>query len=201
MKRHVGYKECCLTGGIGTYERLYEDFGNIHEKTFEDWWPEHEHLFKHLPPFTLTVIESLDQLPAQDLNDGICLVVELNLYATKKELLTAFRKLLRDKHPGKKGRPDLLDTAEYPIASRMTPKALETALAVYDRIKSDPNEKPDFSMIGEEFIKAKKLQTGSSDNKKGLYDEVLRQYQLAERLINNIATNIQFKWSQFPLDK
>lgn len=201
LREHAGYKLCCESGGEGQYARLYADFGDVREDvSFEDWWPDHEHLFTPCTPFTVTVIENLDQLPAQDLNDGHALVVEINLHATKKDLLTAFRKLLTERHPGRHGRPGLIDTAEYPIASRMTVGALKTALAVYVRVRDDPKDEPDLSEIGAELRRTKVLRTGSSD-KKGCYDEVLRQYQIAERLLKNIATDIPLKWSRFPLDE
>lgn len=201
LREHAGYIECCESGGAGKYERLYADFGDVRKNiAFDKWWDEHKHLFTPSTPFTLNVIENLEQLPAHDLNDGLTLVIEINLLATKDDLLKAFRELLTDRHPGRHGRPPLVDTAEYPIASRMTAKALKTALAVYVRVRDDTNEEPDLSEIGAELRRNGVLHTGSP-GKKGCYDEVLRQYQIAERLLKNIATDIPFKWSRFPLDE
>src|SRR5208282_6206767 len=38
LRRHDGYKRTCENGGKGEYEKLYADFGNVHEGNFREWW-------------------------------------------------------------------------------------------------------------------------------------------------------------------
>ena len=42
LRRHDGYKRTCENGGKGEYEKLYADFGNVHEGTFREWWTKND---------------------------------------------------------------------------------------------------------------------------------------------------------------
>ena len=64
LRRHDGYKETCEKGGKGKYAKLYDDFGNVHECSFREWWTKDDRgarLFSEPPlPSTVTVLTSKD---------------------------------------------------------------------------------------------------------------------------------------------
>jgi hypothetical protein len=45
LRRHDGYRETCLNGGVGEYAELYGSFGDVHATGFNDWWWLHFELF------------------------------------------------------------------------------------------------------------------------------------------------------------
>ena len=46
LKRHEGYRQTCLSGGKGKYAKLFEDFGDVHQLDFINWWRNTFHLFE-----------------------------------------------------------------------------------------------------------------------------------------------------------
>ena len=45
LRRNKHYKQTCKTCGSGRMSRLYQDFGDIFESTFLNWWSTHQSLF------------------------------------------------------------------------------------------------------------------------------------------------------------
>ena len=89
LRRHEGYKETCENGGKGKYEKLYADFGNVHEGTFREWWTKDDRgarLFAE-PPLPNNVValtpKELDALP-EDWDAGSLLVVAIPLSLRKR---------------------------------------------------------------------------------------------------------------------
>ena len=46
LRRHDGYRKTCLSNGKGKYAKLYNDFGDVHQLSFIDWWREYFCLFQ-----------------------------------------------------------------------------------------------------------------------------------------------------------
>ena len=155
LRRHDGYKATCLNGGIGSFSALYGDFGDVHAKSFKEWWSEGDRgakLFAEpTKPIGLGFIKVSDiNLIKDEMDGGNVLLLSIPLTMDKKSILERFEKLLRKVHPRDRGERSILDThALYPVVSQYTILSLMKTLEAFDLNEMDP--KPKLWEIGQEL--------------------------------------------------
>ena len=118
------------------------------------------------------------------LNDSF--VVMVSLQNTKEQLLEAFEKLLREKHKGKRGRPERDDFADWRLAYTPNITAIETALKVYKHKKDKPNA------TNVEVARELKINESSKSDEqyKVLSAQVSRYFKHAVKLIEGVERGI-----------
>jgi hypothetical protein len=139
LRRSERYRQCCESGGCGKLAGLYADFGDVFEVSFREWWRaggRGEYLFaEELPP----QFGVIDEMPPESLRDEV-LVVQLPLGLPKRALNSAFQRLLKEVHQGKRGyRHNANSTARYPVTGHVDIVALQKTLRVHDVKREYPD--------------------------------------------------------------
>ena len=140
LKRNEDYKKVCISKGkTGATElkKLYLDFGNIHDKSFRQWWRENDkgaNLFaEQTPEHKIQEITDKDEL---HLTDDI-LNIQIPLSFSQRDIARLVSELVKKKHSGKRGKRknEKTSSALYKVTGRIDLKSLERTLAVYDLIE------------------------------------------------------------------
>ena len=134
----------CENGGKGEYEKLYADFGNVHEGTFREWWTKDDRgarLFAE-PPLPSNVValtsEEIEALP-EGWESGGLLIVAIPLSLRKRFIQQKLSKLLARHHKRKRGQRTFRESrALYPIAAQFNIHSLKSILMLYDLRQSHP---------------------------------------------------------------
>lgn len=138
LKRNQEYIDCCNSGGKGKLAELYNDFGDIRDESFKNWWTSDgrgaklfaEPIVEH----TVRLLETGEAAPEQE--DLITLAIPLNL--PKRFLHKRIRDLLAEHHASKRGHQFAKKSrAKYKVQGQPNMPALEQALMVYDAIKQE----------------------------------------------------------------
>lgn len=118
-------------------EKLADDFGDVWELGFDEWWDERSEYFLPLEPLTIRELVDHDDYlrwapgTIDDLNEA---VIMINLDVPKRTLLLAFEELLDELHERKMGRPafnnELSDL--FKLDARPDTNALQVRLDVLD---------------------------------------------------------------------
>ncbi len=152
LKRNQDYLVCCANGGQGRLADLYKDFGDVRDKEFRVWWQEERRGARLFGERQLEVkfheLGSASDWHPDWTRDKV-MVVAFPLVVSKRRLVGEIRKLLDQRHTGKKGRPNLSkvdSTAQYKLSRNYTTANLETALDVYDEWLAN-NAKPKAEQI------------------------------------------------------
>ena len=138
LRRHEGYRETCLNGGNGPLSDLYRDFGDVHSKTFREWWSDGDRgarLFAE--PSKPVGIGLIDLSQIEELTPyvraGTVGLVSIPLTMDKKSIIARFEKLIRKVHVGGRGQRYNQDSlALYPIVAQYTTLSLKKMLDAYD---------------------------------------------------------------------
>jgi hypothetical protein len=132
-----GYRTTCMSGGKrGDYKKLYEDFGNVHEGTFHDWFLERGgHLFAEPRSRRMRVLKPGELVGTQ--KGTLCVFIPLSVTIT--ETVGHMRKLLNNRieDPRRRQRAERT-SALYPLASRTRPKSIHQALTAWQARQCDP---------------------------------------------------------------
>jgi len=144
LRRHNGYKETCENGGKGKYEKIYGDFGNVHQGTFRDWWTKDDRgarLFAEPPlPGSVVVLtpKEFDTLP-KGWDSGSLLVAAIPLRLPKRFIQQRLSKILTRHHKRKRGQRTFRESgALYPIATQFNIHSLKGILKLYDLRQEQP---------------------------------------------------------------
>jgi hypothetical protein len=144
LRRHDGYKKTCENGGTGKYEKLYADFGSVHDVTFKEWWTKENRgarLFAELslPSSLLISPEEINKLaPDWEVGDVLFFVIPLKL--PKRFLQTRFEKALSKHHTRGRGQRTFRQSrARYPINAQFNMHSLTKALKAYDLHMESPD--------------------------------------------------------------
>jgi len=201
LKRHDEYRLCCKQKGRGQFNKLYKDFGNVHNQSFDEWWERHQGLFEKPEPFVIHHLESKAEYEWCDFDTTMFMGV--NLLVPKRTLLLEFNRLLNKHHPGGRGRPDWDDSmATYSLEARPDVRVLKKTLEVYDFRKA--NEQLTLWEIGDQLkINPSHSTTGKVAagrtpfvvQRKNVGSAVSRYLRHADALISNTGNGI------FPLDR
>ena len=136
LKRSECYLACCERGGSGELADLYADFGDVRGDSFKQWWMEDS---RGLRLFAEPRGEDIVRILTPDdqvLSQTEALTVSLPLYLPRRHLERAFKQLLAQVHPGKRGiQLAKHSQAKYRVHGQPNTKALQRGLEVYDRWK------------------------------------------------------------------
>lgn len=139
IKRNEDYLQACKSEGKGPLSKLYADFGDVRGDDFKEWWSRDgrgAELFSN-PPIqeTLRIVSKAEIASLAD--DLLILSVPLTL--PKTFLLQRFRKLVAERHQGKRGKQYAKQSrAKYQFTGQPNIEALITALSVLDKKKEFP---------------------------------------------------------------
>lgn len=158
LRRHEGYEETCLNGGIGPCADEVVTFGNTHALNFADWWVERFWLFEEKRP-----VRRLKKAPALDTRgfplDRDTLYLEVDLTAPPSRLFQELRaeiwvqRLAAEERAQraaaeraakrKKSAPEITidvrkSTAHFPVETKPVLSALHEHLLVWDARKANP---------------------------------------------------------------
>jgi len=212
LRRHEGYRQCCLNAGKGEFATLYADFGNIHaHDDFWQWWSKeaHSELFCEPPSRPINVLDENSRLEPTLFHDTLVLTVPLEVRTAY--LVARFRTVLRE-HALKARAARSISRARYPVATKPVLTSLHQHLTVYDAHRANPSLKlyelydlveSDAGLYVSERVEG---ETVAELRKLGLrYDDVLRtvrqrkanlvrrHLRIAEQYIHNAGLG------QFPL--
>jgi len=144
LRRHDGYKRTCENGGKGEYEKLYADFGNVHEGNFREWWTKDDRgarLFAEPPmPSSVRALtpKEIKELP-EGWDSGALLIVAIPLSLRKRFIQQKLGKLLARHHKRKRGQRIHKESRSlYPIAAQFNIHSLKRMLEIYDLHQAQP---------------------------------------------------------------
>ncbi|MGO9681987.1 MAG: hypothetical protein ACLPTZ_05200 [Beijerinckiaceae bacterium] len=171
LRRHDGYKTTCDNGGKGEYQKLYANFGNVHEGTFREWWTKNDRgarLFAE-PPVPNAVValtqEEIEGLP-KNWDSGALLIVAIPLSLRKRFIQQKLNKLLARHHKRKRGQRTYRESrALYPIVAQFNIHSLKRMLELYDLRQANP--KMPLWQIGQRFRLGKALTEGELKGGRG----------------------------------
>ena len=141
LRRHEGYRQCCLNGGKGKYAKLYADFGNIHaHDDFWRWWSKERHneLFCEPSARKIRVLDKNSRFEPTLSDDT--LVIELPLEVRTAYLISHIRTVLKQNEEKAKA-AKRVSRARYPVATKPVLTSLHQHLVVYDAKQANPNLK------------------------------------------------------------
>lgn len=108
-----------------------EAFGHAHGLEWEEWWEATKHLFEAPDKFAVQVIESAEDYDYWTVGDGSDVAVVINLLTPKRELMSAIRDLLNERHSGKRGRPERDDFSDWRVTGRPNTRAINKAIDIW----------------------------------------------------------------------
>ena len=144
LKQSTKYKKVCDSEGkegSTDLKKLYKDFGNVHIKTFRQWWRESDRgafLFaEQSPEHKITEITHLDQLHL----DEEFMNIQIPLSFSQRDIARLVYELVNKRHKGQRGKrkTEITSTAKYKVSGRVDFGRLEKTLAVYYLVKSEKN--------------------------------------------------------------
>lgn len=201
LRRNEDYRVCCRAGGQGELARLYEDFGDVLNDTFKDWWLKRGYrLFaEERKPVKLEELDDPGQWdPGWSKEHAMVVVVPLDI--PKRYLQGFFARLLKQRHGGKRGRKAMStkggSTAKYPFHRNVSVETLSKQLAVYDAViaKRRGEHSRTLARIGADLKLVKDAMPDSKDDKFTAEDKrnvmaatVSRYFRQAERIVANTA--------------
>lgn len=195
LRRHDGYRRTCEAGGKGKYAKLYDDFGNVHEGEFWDWWRAHSWLFAE------PAIRQVSLADAGDLPDERTLILRVPL-ETKLSLVTGQFKRLVKPQLERASRAKWESRARYPVATKPVLTALHEHLMVWDAKQHHPDMKDaeladlvglriNHVVGGETVASRKSLGLSTDAIERKIYRRkqltVQRHLRIAEQYIANVA--------------
>lgn len=192
LRRSTAYKKCCISGGKGKLNKVYQDFGDVFASDFKIWWQSNQRgafLFSEQLPPKMTLIEVLPDVSVA----SQVLVIQVPLALPKRFLSAEFQKLLNAHHTGKRGRRNnASSTARYPVTGHIDTDALQKCLRVYDMKRANPKMRlwqvtQECKAIKREaFIVGGDTQGIITDKKLILANTASRLVKKAESIIKNV---------------
>ena len=141
LRRHEGYRQCCLSGGEGEYAKLYADFGNVHaHDDFWQWWSKDRHSELFCEPTARPVRVFDEKSVFNPTFSDDTLVVELPLEVRNAYLVARIRSVLKE-HEARAKAAKRVSRARYPVATKPVLTSLHQHLTVYDAYRANPKLK------------------------------------------------------------
>jgi len=135
LKRHEGYKQTCIDGGVGEYQALYRDFGNVHNGDgFMTWWRSHDHLFAE--PYA----RKIQEIEGGAVKRQGALELSIPLEVQTGYLVKLFKKILSE-HSEEAIKLRNTSLAMYPVATKPVLRSLHMHLKIWDIKNENPNLK------------------------------------------------------------
>jgi hypothetical protein len=141
LRRHEGYRQCCLKGGKGKYAKLYSDFGDVHaHDDFWQWWSKeaHSELFCEPTARQIRVLDANSRFEPTLSTDTLTL--ELPLEVRAAYLIARIRTVLKQ-HEARAKAAKRVSRARYPVATKPVLTSLHQHLTVYDAYRANPKLK------------------------------------------------------------
>lgn len=141
LRRHEGYRQCCMRGGKGRFGALYSDFGDVHaHNDFWQWWSKEQHseLFCEPTARKITVLDQKSRFKPTLSDDT--LIVELPLEVRTAYLIAHIRTVLKQ-HEAQAKAAKAISRARYPVATKPVLTSLHQHLTVYDARRANPKLK------------------------------------------------------------
>lgn len=187
LRRSDSYKEQCRRKSGG---KVYQDFGDIFQVEFEDWWDSHELLFLPGSSFGVWPVETDAEFKEAKKDNWI--VVKVDPSCSKEYLMFYFEDMLDERGLNKKGRVrhnhDVVEPARYPLIRRSNTDFLKIALAVYDEHLVNP--KPLYK-IGEKCNVLRLHYPRDTDEKRAVLTSAVSRYlRRARCLIKNAEQGV-----------
>lgn len=141
LKRNEDYRRCCEAGGTGELAALYEDFGDVCNIPFHQWWYQEnygERLFAEPPrPVRLEALKTPADWNESWPRDEVMVVV-VPLGEPKRRINRWFNRVLDEHQQRRPGHTMKVSQAKYPVERKFSVLALEQMLMVYDYRQANP---------------------------------------------------------------
>ncbi len=199
LKRSDSYRHQCEIGEGG---EVYQDFGNIFDIDFWDWWSNEANELLFLPGTSLGVwpIENVKEF--KEAKSEEWLVVKIDPKCTKKLIMYWLDDLLFSQQPDLRGKRnnDVTEPPKYQTFARPNVPALKKTLAIYDQYKKQP--KPLYKIY--DTLEAEGIVTFKTNENDVTFDGnnndtarrrvktsiISRYIKQAEKLIENVEQGI-----------
>lgn len=199
LRRHDGYKKCCLRGGTGAFSRLYEDFGDVHATDFKTWWSEGSRcvrLFAEPKSDSRFGVLTEPPLP-DDFNNENLLFLQVPLNFPKRFLKQRFNEALDEHHDGGRGKQYARKSkAAYPVTGQPNIDALRLILKVHDLKLAEPKLPLWQLAIRLNLFRLEQGQTKPAADRLNVITAVMSRYlKKAKTIIENVGKG------KFPYDR
>ena len=137
LKRSDSYKQQCESGKGGA---VFQDFGNIFNVEFLDWWNNDDRELMFLPGTSLGVWPLENVKEFKEALSEEWLVVKIDPKCTRKTILYWLDDLLFSHQPDTRGQHnnDVIEPPKYETFARPNVPALKKTLAIYDHYLKHP---------------------------------------------------------------
>jgi hypothetical protein len=197
LRKNVDYIACCDAGGKGAMASLYQDFGDVRDDDFKDWWSNGSRAIKlFAEPAAEAVVRELEEGEiVSGQGNLLTLVFPLNL--PKRYLQKRFNQLLKKYHTGKQGVQYAKSSrARYQFEGQPNVPALKLAMKVYEMKLANPkmklweigNEMP--GVIRTQKLKSTDDQYTKEQKKKVLAASVSRYLRRAQESIERVGQGL-----------
>tara|TARA_B110000503_G_scaffold140530_1_gene231639 strand:+ start:707 stop:1498 length:792 start_codon:yes stop_codon:yes gene_type:complete len=140
LKLSSNYKHCCANGGKGRLKHMYGDFGDVVDKSFQQWW---QHTGRYLfaerkaIPQVQSYTHRRDLEEITNLRDKV--VIEIPLTIRKSTVVRQINKILKDAYEGRDVVPREQSTARRKLAkSKLRKETVSKMLDLYELRERHP---------------------------------------------------------------
>jgi hypothetical protein len=206
LKLNDEYRRCCRARGAGSdLARLYADFGDIFNTTFEKWYEERAEILFKPQRFVFDHVENSEAFRAYLSDKNHAVVVAVNLDAPRELLIEEFPRFINQFKPaqiGRRGRG--FSGAWYPLRDGPKPATLETIYNVLmECAKADKEHREQggkkrelWQIAHQMFAHPRDRSRAPTLDEQHNYEVRMRKYlDQAEALKRNAALNL------FPVDR
>ena len=200
LRRHDGYKKCCLRGGTGPFSRLYQYFGDVHTGDFKSWWSEGDRCVRLFaePKSAQHFSVVSESISADDLANPNVLYLQVPLNFPKRRLKQWFHAALEKHHDGRQGKQYARQShATYRVIGQPNIHALRVTLELYDLRMAEP-ETPFWQLLSRLRLFHSEQTVPSLDERNLAAAMGSRYMRKAKAMIENVGKG--FFPAPYPID-
>lgn len=181
-------------------EDVAENFGEIKNITFEQWWPDHKHLFTKIVPMVIEEIVTQQELEDLEgyVEDPDMAILKVHTYLSQKDIKAAFEEWLKKKNLKKRGTPkpseDFSLTYGLDWKRKTDTYMLNNALKAYVAVQKEKQKPRDkqrrYPEISDVFVLMGKKKNVSRQTKT---ETVSRYCRIAQQVLDGV------KYGEFPV--
>jgi len=206
LRRNQEYIRCCERSGKGRLSKIYDDFGDVRDDDFREWWYGKTNrgatLFaESSAPFFVTQLAGKDDWDESFAQAGVA-VIAVNLQLkSRRAIKVQLNKWLRSAFASRRGRPSVKrSTAKYPLHRNYSVPNLMRIIQVYDAVEASRqaakrgDRKKTMYEIGRELrvlrwvdAKTPYISRNAEDEKHSVTNVVSRLYNRGKKIIANTA--------------
>lgn len=136
LRLSTDYRRTCEQGGFGACSRLFDDFGDLYQMGFPEWWEQHWHLFAEPPA---AVIADDDTV----FDDGAdIMTIKVDRSRGPDAIKRSLEALHLQLHHPERSSTQTRSAANYPVFARPILMTLHRQLQVY-KLKTQFTDAPD----------------------------------------------------------